>query len=86
MEIIREFATEPGVCVLRTDTYCSTVAHFNMLMEEAKKDFPDLDPIGVEVKQYGGIFYKRTFGIEFKMPEDKVPASYSRRTKLEVTL
>lgn len=86
LRIIREvFVSSHTTCVIRANTYDSRLCHFLMLLEEARKDFPDLKPENVEVKYYAGQSYKRTFGIEFRVEGD-VPDSYSSINQLETTL
>lgn len=49
MKIIREVFCWTGkddpdhaACVIRTDTYASTFSHIELLVENARSDFPDL--------------------------------------------
>ncbi len=86
MKIIREYSTYAKICVIRTNIYGSQLSHFMNLFNEAKKDFPDLKPEEVDIKQFGGRRYKRTFGIEFDRPEESVPETYNRIENLEHTL
>jgi hypothetical protein len=54
---------------------------------EARKDFPELADGDIEIKQYGGERYKRTFGIEFIAPRDRpIPDTYQPIAQLEKTL
>ncbi len=83
MVIIKESTGKHAV--LRTDTYVHTLAHINMLFEEAKKDFPSLKAGGVEVVRYGGERYARTTGVEFEIPEGAtIPAAYQHIEELEL--
>lgn len=83
MEIIKESTGKYGV--LRTDTYANSLAHFEMLFAEAKKDFPSLEPGKVEVIRYGGDRYARTHGIEFLIPEGAIiPPEYQPIENLEL--
>lgn len=84
MRIIKE-RTEKH-CVLRTESYSHTLAHIEMLFEEAKKDFPSLKPEDVELVYYGGERYARTNGIEFIVPNGApVPEEYQPIAHLEYT-
>jgi hypothetical protein len=76
-----------SLCVLRTDTYASNVAHIGLLMAEAEKDFQALDKARVEVVKFGGERYRRTTGIEFWVePATIVPATYAEIREMEFVL
>lgn len=84
MRIIKESTGKH--CVLRTDTYAHSLAHIEMLFQEAKKDFPSLKAEDVQVVYYGGDRYARTNGIEFPVPEGaSVPQEYLLIAHLEYT-
>lgn len=92
MEIIKEFLKDEhdipnrtGVCVIRTNTYAKNIQYFNELHSVAIRDFPTLKPETIEVVHYGGIHYKRTFGIEFVITADP-PNDYKCIDALETTL
>lgn len=89
MQIIREVCSSGTLprCVIRTDTYASTFEHIELLVAEARTDFPSLPSIAIEVVKYGGQRFKRTTGIEFNAPEGgSVPDAYSPILELEFTL
>lgn len=71
-------------CIIRTDTYSSTIAFFMRLFEEAQRDFPGLDPKEVEVVHYAGRRYAGTFGVEFVALTSNVPASYQEIAEVEL--
>jgi hypothetical protein len=83
MEIIKEY--RDCIVVLRTKTYAKTLGYFVELFNEAKKDFPQLDPDNVQVVKYGGRYYKGTMGIEFEIVGDK-PVDYREIVELETVL
>lgn len=85
MKIIKEYCQAGKRCIIRTDTYVSTLQHFLDLLEEARQDFPDLKPEDVEIKHYGGIRYAGTYGIEFKVTHADVPKCYSPVKMVEAT-
>lgn len=85
MEIIREYSEAAKTCVLRTNTYKSSLSYFLDLFKEAESDFPFLRPEDITIKLYSGSRYKHTFGIEFGMGS-RVPESYTRITSLEKTV
>jgi hypothetical protein len=74
--------------IIRTNTYASTFAHFQMLFDEVKKDFPTLIPESANIVHYGGRHYKGTYGIEFKINEFEipVPAEYKEVSSVEFAL
>lgn len=84
MQIIKEVCTidKNQKCVIRNNTYGSSLELLNSLFQKAKEDFPKLEENEVNVVQYGGQRYKGTFGIEFDAP-DKVPDSYQNIQNLE---
>jgi hypothetical protein len=82
MKIIKEFCKAADVCVIRTDSYAHNLEHILNLCSEASRDFPELEPDMIQVVQYGGDRYARTFGIEFH-PGKQPPASYTEIDKLE---
>ena len=85
MKVIKEFCRK--IVVLRTNTSAKGLNHFDKLFAQAKKDFPTLERSDVRVVQFGGDRYKRTFGIEFDLPEGaKIPKGYSELKELEYTL
>jgi hypothetical protein len=55
--------------IIRSNTYAHTFEYFNNLVSEAKKDFPGLKDLDIDIIHYGGIRYKYTFGIEFNRKE-----------------
>lgn len=64
-------------CAIRADSYNNDLQHISNLFEEAKKDFPQLEPSNVKVVQYGGRHIKRIFGLEFDVPANaRVPTTY----------
>ena len=74
-------------CVIRTDTYGSSLEFFIDLYNVAKEDFPKLSEKDVQIVQYGGRHYRGTFGIEFCMSEGtKIPDSYQEYSFLEQRL
>lgn len=85
LEVIKE-TTPEHYCVIRTNTYTSNIEFLNSLLAFAQKDFPNLNPRDVSVKCYGGIRYKRTFGIEFRITDQPIPEEYSPIKKLEYIL
>jgi hypothetical protein len=78
---IKEFAAG-RFCIVRTDCYAHTLAFFNELFEEAKKDFPNLKPEECRVEKYAGREYAGTFGIEFERRD--APGSYRRIKEVEL--
>lgn len=64
--------------LIRTNCYSSMLDHFLWLLEEAKKDFPELKPEDVEIKEYGGRSFAGTFGIEWTMDRKGHPRKYSK--------
>ncbi len=82
MTIFKEYQPNAKICVIRENAYGSNLNKFLSLYEMAKEDFPELKVEDVEIVQYGGRYYVRTFGIEFKI-FGKVPDSYDRIGQLE---
>lgn len=73
------------VIVIRESSYGSKLDKFERLFSIAKKDFPNLSSQDVEVVQFGGRYYSRTFGIEFE--SDIIPSEeYKRISSLEYRL
>mgnify|MGYP001585527110 CR=1 FL=1 len=73
--------------IIRTNTYGSNFAHFKMLFDEVKKDFPFITPEKADIKHYGGRHYKGTYGIEFNIDSEvKVPDAYKPIHEVEYTL
>jgi hypothetical protein len=85
IEVIREYCPKVKRYVIRTDSYGCSLGFLSMLFEEAKKDFPNLGAEEVFIKNYAGIRYARTFGIEFQI-EGNVPEGYREIPTLEYTL
>lgn len=83
MQIIKEYCKAAKKCVIRTSTYCHTFAFFKELVAEAKKDVPEVDEDGIEVVQFSGRYYARTYGIEFNC--DTKPEDYTDIHQLEHT-
>ena len=74
-----------AICVVRANTYSSRLVFLDRLMAIALKEFPGLDRGSVEVKCYGGVSYKGTFGIEFRAPRDP-GEGWREISQLECTL
>jgi len=85
MQIIKEYSKYAKKCVIRTNSYSSSLSYFNELIEIAKNDFPELIDDNIEIVQYGGERIKRIFGIEF-YPTNYVPSSYNEIQNLEYKL
>ena len=93
MDIIKEkWINKKYECtkiIIRSNCYCSSFSHFEKLKAELDKDFPKntFDP---EIVQYGGIRYKRTFGIEVMLSTKHsihtIPEVYEELSKPEYTL
>lgn len=87
MNVIKEYCEYANVCVIRTENYGSSMKYFRYLVGVAKQDFPYLDEENIEIKHYAGERYKKTFGIEFKVPNGySVPSDYQLIQNLEYTL
>jgi hypothetical protein len=80
--IIKEFCKKVNTCVIRTFSYNHSLEYLMVLFAEAEGDFPGLKAKDVEVVQYGGQSYARTFGIEFH-PITPPPAEYVEIDQLE---
>jgi hypothetical protein len=82
MEIKKEFCG--NTVVIRTNCYGKSLEFITGLYEEAKKDFPDLQPSDVNVVYYAGKSYARTYGIEFKVAHVvTIPPNYFELRSLE---
>lgn len=89
MKIIKEYVPTQKIIILRSNTYASNLQYFLNLLDEARKDFPqiDLKPEDIEIVHYGGRHYRRTFGIEFRNDKEvEVPEEYFRNRKTELVL
>lgn len=85
VQFIKEQCGRTGV--VRSRCYASTFGYLQKLIELAKEDFPFLKDEDFEVKRYGGIHYKSTFGVEFTIPETvEIPDTYRTIHELEQTL
>ena len=81
MSVIKECYR--STVVLRPDTYAPrSLSYFDLLFEEAKKDFPDLNRNSVTVRSFAGKSNKNTIGIQFVVLGQK-PESYIRVTELK---
>ena len=86
MAIFREHCPGAQKCVLRSDTYEHSLASLEQLFKEAKRDFPYLTVERVQVTQFAGPIYARTYGIEFVVRDgEDVPAEYRRVSELQGT-
>ena len=83
MQIIKEYCEESKRCVIRTNCYGRTVEYFKKLITEAKKDDPNLSDEDIDIVQFAGQRYARTYGIEFK--SDKIQKGYFKINQLECT-
>lgn len=70
--------------VIRSNHYGHRLSFFEELFAAARVDIPTLAPDDVEVVQFGGIRYKRTWGIRFTHTPGH-PA-YSETRELECEL
>ena len=61
----RKRSTGRIMFAIRTDCYSESFDYFLTLVEEAKKDFPNLEPKDIMVREYGGISIRGIRGIEF---------------------
>jgi hypothetical protein len=59
---------------------------FIQFFNEAKSDFPWIEEKDVNIIHFGGQRYARTFGIEFKIPENICPDGYCEIYSLEYSL
>lgn len=57
-----------------------------MLVDIAKSDFPNIKNENIEIIEYGGERYKRTFGVEFNCGDSFVPDSYKPIESLEFAI
>lgn len=83
-EIIKEYCKqEKGHrFILRLPHYGHSLYQIMSLYQEAGKDFGTLDSQKVDVVQYGGKVYKRTFGIEFNSMVEP-PEGYKQVEQVE---
>ncbi len=81
MEIKRERSTLSDRCLVRMNVCLPTLANFELLFAEAKKDFPELTTNDVTIQQYSSLSLSHTFGLEFQPPSE-VPRTYRRREYL----
>lgn len=67
MEIIKEYWEHDGSyhALIRTNTYCKTLAHVQKILAEIKKDYKDINPEYIDVVVYGGDRIKGIMGLEF---------------------
>lgn len=84
MNIIKEYCPTSKHCVIRTNTYGHSLALMQKLFEIARQDFPELDAEQVQVVQFAGRHYAKTYGIEFKA-ETNIPKGYDEIAQLEYT-
>jgi hypothetical protein len=80
--IIKEYCKKTNKCVIRTNSYSHQLDHINMLITEAKKDFPNLSDPEIEIILFAGRHYARTMGITFKATGE-VNANYSEISNME---
>lgn len=90
MDIIREYCKPKTIgalpiCVVRTKTYASSLAHFDELFTVAQSDFPDLRREDCEAVHYAGQRYRGTYGIEFRW-SGEIPENYQKIEYLEYRL
>ncbi len=84
MDIIKEH--NENHCVIRSNTYAKSLDYIFDLFGIAKSDFPELKPENVNVVQFAGRRYARTYGIEFEKIEGAdVPSEYEQISQLENT-
>lgn len=83
--MIKEYCEYAKTCVIRENSYGSRLSKFLRLIEEAKKDFPSLTDEDIEIVKYAGERYAKTFGIEFEITNQEIPAEYIRISQLENT-
>ena len=65
---------------IRTKYYDNSILYYMELLDELKKDFPDIviNPKHVKALEYGGNTYRGQRGIEVKLPNDVlIPADYT---------
>ena len=71
--------------IIRKDSYDNRLSAFDELYEEAQQDFPNLRRSDAQITHYSGERYKRTWGIEFTLP-DEPPEGYTQIKEVELTL
>lgn len=72
--------------VIRNPNYGSPLNWFTEAANIAKADFPELTDNDIKIVQYGGSYYKGTFGIEFTLPDMyEAPEGYKEIYQLELT-
>ncbi len=95
IKIIKEFVDHEKrdkrfktiVFIVRTTLYDDSIQYFLDLLEILKKDFPDLDTNDIKSLVYGGMFYKRTRGLEITIDKPvKIPEEYEERSQVEYAL
>ena len=76
------------VGVVRSNTYASSLEYLQRLAAVAIEQFPTLESSEINVEQYGGESYARTFGIEFDCPEQltEAPEGWTVIKDLALTL
>lgn len=81
LKIIKTFHPQNQMVSLRADNNANDFAHFRLLAEEAKYDFPGLRDSEIMVEKYAGTNYVGTYVIEFVRKD--APSEYERieRTK-----
>jgi hypothetical protein len=84
MKIFKEYCEEVKKCVIRTNCYGHSLEIINKLVAEARKDFPGLSDDEIEIVQFAGRHYARTYGIEFNSSK-YYPEGYSSISQLELT-
>lgn len=72
--------------VIRNPGYGSYLNWFIEAANIAKSDFPELTDNDIKIVQYGGSYYKGTFGIEFILNDMyEAPEGYKEIYQLELT-
>lgn len=84
MMIIKEYCEEAKKCVIRTNTYSHNFEIITKLVNIAKNDFPSLTDNSIEIVQFAGQSYARTYGIEFNTT-CYYPEGYRPINQLEFT-
>ena len=64
-----------GRCAIMSREYSRMIAHIELMIQEAQRDFPGLPRDEIEFVIYGGTSLDRTTGIEFR-PSGDVPDTY----------
>ncbi len=75
MNYIKEFVISPnGVRTgsVRTDTYANSVGHISRLAAVIQTDFPTVDLDSMTICHYAGGRIRRTYGVEFRIPNNAV--------------